>query len=201
MLTIEVFNALDVFSTLYRNILLTVARKRSQEQPIHSPKLSPLKLVKLIENQFVIKSQENTDTSTDTSAAAHRRVLKEFQLYLQDIHTLCSLICLQRPPEHKLPCGHAVCDTCIQIHRESSDHDPWLFELEDCPLCHSTFTPGVTVKMHNPARGFRVLCLDGGGCRGIIPLKFLQALEGRIDLPLPVQQNFDIFVAPSSGEE
>uniref|UniRef100_A0A093XBG7 Calcium-independent phospholipase A2-gamma n=1 Tax=Talaromyces marneffei PM1 TaxID=1077442 RepID=A0A093XBG7_TALMA len=152
----------------------------------------------LIENQFVLRSQENTDTSTKTSAAAHRRVLKEFQPYLQDIHTLCSMICLQRPPEHKLPCGHAVCDTCIQIHHESSGHDPWSFELEECPLCKSTFTPRVTVKMHNPARGFRVLCLDGGGCRGIIPLKFLQALEDRIDLPLPVQQNFDIFVAPSS---
>jgi patatin-like phospholipase/acyl hydrolase len=54
--------------------------------------------------------------------------------------------------------------------------------------------------MHNPVRGLRVLSLDGGGCKGIIPLKFLQVLEDWISLPFPVQENFDLFLGPSSGK-
>jgi patatin-like phospholipase/acyl hydrolase len=53
--------------------------------------------------------------------------------------------------------------------------------------------------MHNPVRGLRVLCLDGGGCRAVIPLSFLQILEECIGIPYPVQQNFDVFIGPSSG--
>jgi hypothetical protein len=137
----------------------------------------------------------------ETSALAHRQVLRKFQYSLHSIidHELCSMMCLQRPPEHKLPCGHAVCEVCIQIHEESSPYDPWLFELERCSFCHSIFPQKVVIKMHNPARGLRVLSLDGGGCRGVIPLKFLQALEDRIGLPYPVQENFDVFLGPSSG--
>lgn len=180
-------------------MILSVEKQWLQEQSVHSSELLSMSLGKLIETQFALLFRENMDSSTDTSAAAHWRLLKKFQPYLGKIGTLCSMMCLQRPPEHKLPCDHTVCEKCIQIHLESNAHDPWLFELDECPLCHLTFTPRVIIKMHNPARGFRVLCLDGGGCRGIIPLKLLQALEDRIGLPLPVQQNFDMFLAPSSG--
>lgn len=195
-----VFHPTDVFAILYRAMILRIEKQWLQELSMHSSDLLSINLGKLIETQFALSFHENLDSLSDTSAAAHLRLLKKFHPQVGRMSTLCSMMCLQRLPEHKLPCEHAVCDTCIQIHQESNAYDPWLFEMEECPLCHLTFTPRIIIKMHNPARGFRVLCLDGGGCRGIIPLKLLQALEDRIGLPLPVQQNFDMFLAPSSGE-
>ncbi|KUL81765.1 hypothetical protein ZTR_09248 [Talaromyces verruculosus] len=128
----HVFHPTDVFATLYREIILRVGKQWLQEQSVHSSELISMSLGKLIGTQFALSFHENMDASADTSAAAHRRLLETFQPCLGKISTLCSMMCLQRPPEHKLPCGHT-------------------------------------------------------------------ALEDRIGLPLPVQQNFDMFLAPSSG--
>ena len=47
--------------------------------------------------------------------------------------------------------------------------------------------------------GVRVLTVDGGGVRGLGTLQYLKALQERIDLPYPVQENFDLAYGTSSG--
>ena len=59
---------------------------------------------------------------------------------------------------------------------------------------------GITVKVKPDNAGVIALCIDGGGVRGIIPLQFLQVLQDRIGLPIPVQENFDLAFGTSSGE-
>lgn len=58
----------------------------------------------------------------------------------------------------------------------------WTFEIHQCFLCGAE-TLGVSVKVILPTATVRLLSIDGGGVRGIIPLVFLQALEEKMGLP------------------
>jgi patatin-like phospholipase/acyl hydrolase len=60
--------------------------------------------------------------------------------------------------------------------------------------------PRVKIKVKLPTATVRLLSIDGGGVRGIIPLVFLQVLEERIGLLYPVQGNFHFTIGTSSGE-
>ena len=44
---------------------------------------------------------------------------------------------------------------------------------------------------------FRILSIDGGGLRGIIPVKILQHIE--IITGKPIYQSFDLFAGTSTG--
>jgi len=57
----------------------------------------------------------------------------------------------------------------------------------------------VVVKIHPPTAGVGVLCIDGGGTRGVFPLKFMKRIEDRIGLPIPLQKFFKVAFGISSG--
>jgi patatin-like phospholipase/acyl hydrolase len=57
----------------------------------------------------------------------------------------------------------------------------------------------VVVKVHPPTAGVGVLCIDGGGTRGVLPLKFMKRIEDRIGLPIPLQKFFKVAFGISSG--
>ena len=44
--------------------------------------------------------------------------------------------------------------------------------------------------------GYRILCIDGGGTRGIVPLTFLEYLERESG---PLHEQFDLIVGTSIG--
>lgn len=56
------------------------------------------------------------------------------------------------------------------------------------------------MRIKPPTASVRLLTIDGGGTRGVVPLVFLQALEERIGLPYPVQENFDLAFGTSIGK-
>jgi hypothetical protein len=58
----------------------------------------------------------------------------------------------------------------------------------------------VTVKMKFDNIKIIILNIDGNDVRGIILLQFLQILQDRINLPIPIQENFDIAFDISSGK-
>lgn len=89
-------------------------------------------------------------------------------------NTTC-LFCLRRSLEQVLPCGHSLCDICVRILGTASRKAPSWFELDHCPVCKSSFP--LTVRLLPPTKRLNILVLDGGGVRGIVTLKFLQALE------------------------
>ena len=69
--------------------------------------------------------------------------------------------CLFSAPTHPLPCGHVLCDPCVEDFSRSSD--PWL-EIDRCPLCgdneNSFPTPWRLMQEHQEAAP-RILSLDG----------------------------------------
>jgi hypothetical protein len=58
----------------------------------------------------------------------------------------------------------------------------------------------ITVKIHPPTAGVGVLCIDGGGARGVLPLKVMKRIEDRIGLSIPLQRFFKVAFGVSSGE-
>ncbi|CAG8905044.1 unnamed protein product [Penicillium nalgiovense] len=100
-------------------------------------------------------------SAVKTSAAIRKETL--CRLYRQwgglRSTTTC-LVCLSRPPEHMLPCKHAICDTCVVIFGKPSRLGEYHFEIAQCPICVEN------------------------GVRGLIQLGLLRALESRIGIPI-----------------
>ena len=88
-------------------------------------------------------------------------------------------MCLGGRPQYRLPCGHIVCDNCVRRFR--AKNDVWTFDVHHYFLCRIE-TLGVNIKVKPPTATPRLLSIDGGGVRGIIPLVFLQVLEERLGL-------------------
>ncbi|KAK4211516.1 hypothetical protein QBC37DRAFT_12053 [Rhypophila decipiens] len=115
-------------------------------------------------------------------------------------HATC-LICVNQIPTHVLPCGHVLCDDCVLALGEKARDGS--IELSYCPL-HSTrsaWRPEESpfrIRFKPPEAGTRVLCLDGGGVRGIVELVILQALEDEL-LGIPIRNFFDLIVGTSTG--
>lgn len=106
--------------------------------------------------------------------------------------------CLMRDPEHVLPCGHVLCDTCMRAH---GTRQRYAVSLYCCPL-HRKEPPWAEpalVPCRPAGCGIRALSLDGGGIRGIVQLEILRAIEGALDDLIPVQSLFDLVVGTGTG--
>jgi hypothetical protein len=69
--------------------------------------------------------------------------------------------------------------------------------LDFCSICSSQ--NGLVVELKGPTTGVNILCVDGGGSRGIIPLKVLSSLQAMIGPDLPIQNFFDLKFGTSAG--
>lgn len=96
--------------------------------------------------------------------------------------TTTCFVCLCRPPEHMLPCKHALCDTCVMIFGKPSSLGEYHVDLAQCPICDQRFK--VTIRQLPPTKHPVILSLDGGGVRGLVQLGLLRALEKRVGLPI-----------------
>jgi hypothetical protein len=159
--------------------------------------LTSSQLANAIEIGFCEYAFEIIKTEVD-GASVHRKVLLRFKDIWKTIRSNRNcLSCFARTPEDTLQCGHALCEPCVMQYGETSDAEPWTFWLRECPLCGE---PNDRKLEHKPpTAGVRALILEGGGVRGIIPLSYLQDLETAINLPMGIQEHFDIIVANSSG--
>jgi hypothetical protein len=106
---------------------------------------------------------------------------------------------LKRTPQYRLPCGHLICETRVQIFGHALPNDPWTYRADSCILCQQEWQQHVTIAVEPPTRGVSVLSVDGGGMRAIIPLTMLKRIQGRMDLPIPIQKFFRVVGAVSSG--
>jgi hypothetical protein len=150
-------------------------------------------LVNLIEQQFVARGRSHQSRRRDRSS-----LLCEFRPWLSIVKTyrLC-LACLQRAPEHKFPCAHMFCEECCTELGVQHEEDHCLHVFDKCPLCEQACK--VRIRTRPVTAGVRVLAIDGGGIRAVVPIQFLRALERAIGLDMPVQEHFDFSYGTSSG--
>ena len=113
-------------------------------------------------------------------------------------HASC-FCCLMEVPEHPLPCGHVLCAACVHTYGKSSYK--CVVEMSYCPLHmeETRWTKPHIIKFKHKGAGTRVLCLDGGGIRGIVELEVLRAIEQALGGEIPVQDFFDLIVGTSTG--
>jgi hypothetical protein len=111
--------------------------------------------------------------------------------------TQTCLFCVRICPEHLLPCGHSICDTCVSRFGKSLFGMPHRFQLSKCLICldEIDFVAWEELATINPC----ILSIDGGGIKGIVALEFLGALQEALGPDIPLQVYFDLVVATSSG--
>lgn len=138
------------------------------------------------------------DLGFETSVQLHTNNVKSSSLRwnLLKSHSTC-LFCLRRRPEHVLTCEHAICDVCVMIFGHRVQGKDGYREVDNCILC---VTRGKLLTRLKPATaGARILSVDGGGVRGVVPLEFLGLLQEQIGPDLQVQDLFEQAFGTSSG--
>ena len=136
------------------------------------------------------------EARAQSAVEVHRANLKTYRKWLAYFKSNATcLTCLDAKPEHVLTCGHSICDTCIKkFGTELTDYE-YRFRIETCVLCSNG---SLLAMVKPPSAGVTLLSIDGGGNRGLIPLKFL----GRIQKVLgdcPIQNVVDMAFGTSSG--
>ncbi|KAM7212335.1 hypothetical protein V8F06_012271 [Rhypophila decipiens] len=167
-----------------------------------------------LKTQTTRDSARNT-TEEDLVAQMHQHNMHKFYEQVEGSlsyisHSVC-LCCLRALPEHPLQCGHVLCTPCVKTYGNlelrlagltSIQHGQ--VSLNRCPL-HSPNKKGFevteprTIQVKPEGAGVRILCLDGGGIRGIVELEVLRYLERYLGGELPIQSFFDLIVGTSTG--
>lgn len=133
-----------------------------------------------------------------TSAQAHLSNSRRYSKYFEPVRTnLTCLTCLRHKPEHARACGHSLCDNCVRIFGNGMIGFEHQFVVPSCVPCQAE--SGIVVKLKPPTAGVRILCIDGGGVRGIIPLKVMALLQTLAGLDFHIQDLFDLKFGTSAG--
>lgn len=156
-------------------------------------------MVGLVFREFV-RGWETMQKANQGAAAFHRT-----QLQLTSIRApwakirsnhFCS-ICLFRRPEHVLKCRHAICDHCAKTYGEARTTEEYTFIFRTCIVCGSG--TDLLIRLKPPTAGIRIISVDGGGIRGIIPLEFLHLLQRSFGNSCRIQDLFDLALGTSAG--
>jgi hypothetical protein len=190
----KAFDPQEVFRELYRGVCAAHVENMTLKDSKNSVTYVRTGIVGLVEREFVSRANSIRPRGKDRF-----RVLDMFRESISKIKTYRScLACLQRRPEYKYPCDHMICENCCIELGQRGDCDRDLFTFTNCPFCKLTCSMRIRVK---PATaGVRLLSIDGGGVRAVIPIQFLRALEQALDLDIPVQEHFDLSYGTSSGK-
>lgn len=127
-------------------------------------------------------------------------------------HSIC-LCCLRELPEHPLRCDHVLCTPCMktygELERRLAGYPDSVFPRGQispsrCPLhvprkAEFELVEPRTIEWKPDLAGVRLLCLDGGGIRGIVELEVLNQIEIYLGGHLPIQSFFDLIVGTSTG--
>lgn len=180
-----VFDPEIVFNTLYRSLigqaLIDAGSKHSCESVLAH-----------FVTVFALLKPRKSSLEVRRESIAHF-----YRLWggLRSITTCLSCMC--RPPEHMMPCGHSLCDSCVVLFGTASSSAEYHTDLTLCPFCGARFQ--LTIRRLPPTKGPVILSLDGGGVRGIIQLGLLRALERRLG-PLRIRDIPDLCTGTSVGE-
>ncbi|KAI9732137.1 MAG: hypothetical protein M1834_004233 [Cirrosporium novae-zelandiae] len=179
-----------VFHRLYRTPCLVAFETFNQDTSFAESQCRAIE-------DHLIKLQP-TIKECNSSSQVHLKNIRVNAEYwpLIKLNTTC-LFCLRRKPEHVFQCGHSICDTCVEILGEDVLGLEHHYMLSACVLCQKGNS--LTVRLKPPTAGVRILSIDGGGVRGIVPLEMLSALQNVLGSDCRIQDFFDLAVGTSSG--
>lgn len=69
--------------------------------------------------------------------------------------------------------------------------------FDDCLVCGKE--AALLVRLKPPTAGVRIISVDGGGIRGIVPLEFLSQLQHSLGSSCRIQTLFDLALGTSAG--
>lgn len=138
-----------------------------------------------------------------TAAGIHLSTLRHYQMHWAKMrsNSVC-LCCLQHEPERSLPCGNTLCERCVKVFGRNVTAGPGasdMWEIIACPICDELLSS--TARMKPPTAGVRILSLDGGGVKGIVPLQILALVQELAGPVCPIQELFDLVYGTSIGEK
>ncbi|KAH7120075.1 hypothetical protein B0J13DRAFT_532358 [Dactylonectria estremocensis] len=148
--------------------------------------------------EFIVARMDELHRSREPAVALHAKSYHKYQGQWLSLRTRSTcLLCIQRVPQYELPCRHSICEHCVRVFGHASEEGPRFFAVPHCFLCGAY--AGLHVRVRPPTAGVGVLCIDGGGVRGIIPTTILELLQEEIGLPIPVQEHFQLCAGVSAG--
>jgi hypothetical protein len=158
------------------------------------------KFVSAILQDMHLFFNELINRPSDASFLHQKRLKKlQSQFPLLKSHRSC-FCCLMRMPEKVFDCGHSVCDICIKTFGTQSPSEKYSFVVSSCMLCGRDNSLS-TFRYIPPTAGIRILCLDGGGIRGIISLAFVNYIDQQLQpFGCPFSDYFDYVCGTSAGK-
>ena len=157
------------------------------------------KFVVAILKEFCTAAAELVATKQPANEV-HRQLISRHHSHLAEIrsHRSC-FCCFLRMPEKVLACGHALCATCIRLFGNRSKTNKYTYAVAECTIC-GVIQQDAVFHYIPPTAGIRVLSIDGGGIRGIVPLKYLEHLETSMArFNCSIRDHFDYVVGTSTG--
>lgn len=109
---------------------------------------------------------------------------------------LC-LYCLFNTAQHRLACGHVLCDRCAQLFGLPSSDIEYQFTVSSCLYC--LYQRPLVIDVLPPMMNPTILAIDGGGVRGVIPLEYLILCQEYLSPFCRLHDLIDLAVGTSSG--
>ncbi|KAH2084173.1 hypothetical protein KXX03_002649 [Aspergillus fumigatus] len=185
------FQPSTVFRTLYRDACYLAL------QHCYSADVVVSIQCRKIEDRLIGLFEEMVVDSTPSWEIHRRNLESQGKFWTHALSNKTCLVCLRRYPEHTPVCGHSICDTCTEVFGEPCPHADNEYIIRQCVVCG--VQGSLTVRLKPPTAAPRVLSIDGGGPRGVIPLENLEILQEIIGPDLPISDFFDLKVGSSSG--
>ncbi|KAF9882873.1 hypothetical protein FE257_004930 [Aspergillus nanangensis] len=106
----------------------------------------------------------------------HAHNLAQFQSIFQHLYSNHSCLgCLVSSPQNSLPCGHTLCDACVQRYGQPKPRAESVYFFEECPLYQR---PGlISIAILPSTAAVRALTVNRGGVRVVISLQILLELQ------------------------
>ncbi|KAL4924643.1 patatin-like phospholipase family protein [Aspergillus undulatus] len=188
-----VFAPRMVFQALYRSaVVLALKRTTSHQSARPLEELTGMVECRMVE-QF-----DQLERMGFQSWRLRQEQLRALSGHLSSIRSnrIC-LFCLIQSAQHRLECGHTLCDHCAQVYGSPASEIEYRFTVSVCLCClyQKPFTVDVLPPTANPT----VLAIDGGGVRGVIPLEFLVLVQEHLGRSCPLQNMIDLAIGTSSG--
>jgi hypothetical protein len=160
----------------------------------------PIDLVLLIQQEFASQFAQLYSSANCNAVELYVHIVREMSDHWSKIHSAVTCpLCLRRTPEFLLGCGHRICKVCVQVHGQSTEADPYTFQMPTCLLCGKATNMGDGIGLKPETARSRILSCDGGGNRAVISLPALILLERRMNVPEIIPHAFDMMIGSSSG--